>query len=170
MVLGNMPPRPGTGNRLACDTHSRRQPQRHADAEAAEHTLGCSNGSGPRHGTDSTNDKGTPIVKLVTAIISEHRLGTVKAALLAFGVPELSVSEAGVRLAGEARTYRGTVYEVDIFPRLRIEVLCDFLDAEDIARVIASAVRTEVGGGEKVWVSDIDLVIPVSTCPYGAVV
>jgi nitrogen regulatory protein PII len=49
-------------------------------------------------------------------------------------------------------------------------VLCDLLDAEDVARVIASAVGTEVRGGEKVWISNVDLVIPVSTGSYGGVV
>lgn len=109
-------------------------------------------------------------MKLVTAIISQHQLSTVKGALLAFGVPELSVSETGIRLPGEVHTYRGAAYEVDIFPRLRIEVLCDLLDAEDVARLIASAVRTKVRGGEKVWVSEVDLVIPVPAGSYGVVV
>lgn len=103
-------------------------------------------------------------MKLVTAIINNHQLDRVKGALESYSGPDLSVSETRVRLARETRTYRGATYEVDLFPRVRLEVLCDLFDAEDVAEVIVSASRIALGGGEKVWISDVDRVL---TIPVG---
>jgi nitrogen regulatory protein P-II 1 len=104
-------------------------------------------------------------MKMVCAVIKPHMLDDVKAALTAFGVKGLTVTDAvGYgRQKGKTEVYRGTEYTVDLLPKKRIEVLCDGYDAEDIANVIATAARTGKIGDGKVWITGVDRVIRIRT-------
>lgn len=105
------------------------------------------------------------MIKLVTAIIKPHKLEDVKAALGAFGVHGLTISEASGagRQGGKTETYRGVEYTIDVVPKTRVEVLCEHIDADDVARVIAGAARTGKIGDGKVWVTGVDAVIRIRT-------
>ncbi len=63
-------------------------------------------------------------MKLVTAVIKPHKLDEVKAALEAFGVQGMTVSEASGygRQRGHTEVYRGAEYTVDLVPKVRVEV------------------------------------------------
>jgi nitrogen regulatory protein P-II 1 len=108
-------------------------------------------------------------VKLVTAVIKPHKVEDVKAALSDFGVKGLTITEATGygRQKGKTEVYRGTEYTVDVVPKIRIEVLCDLFDAEDVAEVIVTAARTGKIGDGKVWISDVDRVIRIRTGETG---
>ena len=82
-------------------------------------------------------------MKLVTAVIKPHVLDDVKGALDAFGVRGMTITEAAGhgRQRGKTEVYRGTEYVVDVLPKTRIELVCEDRDAEDVARVIATAAR-----------------------------
>ncbi len=105
------------------------------------------------------------MLKLVTAVIKPHKLEDVKAALKAFGVKGMTISEASGsgRQGGKTELYRGTEYTVDVIPKTRIEVLCEGLDADDVAKVIATSARTGKIGDGKVWVTGVDTVIRIRT-------
>jgi nitrogen regulatory protein P-II 1 len=104
-------------------------------------------------------------VKLVTGIIKPHKLDEVKEALRAYGVKGMTITEsAGFgRQGGKTEVYRGTEYTVDVVPKARVEVLCEFEDAGDVAAVIASAARTGRIGDGKVWITEVDSVIRIRT-------
>jgi len=104
-------------------------------------------------------------VKLVTAVIKPHMIDPVKDALTQFGVACLSVSEMSGygRQKGKTEVYRGIEYTVDLVPKVRIEVLCDQHDAEDIASVIITAARTGRIGDGKVWITEVDRVFRIRT-------
>jgi nitrogen regulatory protein P-II 1 len=104
-------------------------------------------------------------VKLVTAVVKPHKLDDVKEALRAYGIKGMTISEASGfgRRGGKTEVYRGTEYTVDVVPKARVEVLCEFEDAADIAAVIASAARTGRIGDGKVWITEVDSVLRIRT-------
>lgn len=104
-------------------------------------------------------------MKLVTAVVKPHKVEDVKAALAAFGVKGLTITESSGygRQKGKTEVYRGTEYTIDVVPKTRIEVLCEALDAEDIARVILTSARTGRIGDGKVWITSVDRIIRIRT-------
>jgi nitrogen regulatory protein P-II 1 len=108
-------------------------------------------------------------MKLVTAVIKPFKLDDVKAALETFGVNGLTVSEASGygRQRGHTEVYRGAEYKVDLVPKLRIEVLVDDEDGDDIVDVIVKAAQTGKIGDGKVWSVPVDTVVRVRTGETG---
>ena len=92
-------------------------------------------------------------MKLITAIIKPFKLDDVKSALEAFGVHGLTVSEASGygRQKGHTEVYRGAEYTVDLVPKVRVEVLVDDADVDDVMDVIVKAAATGRIGDGKVW-------------------
>lgn len=108
-------------------------------------------------------------MKLVTAVIKPFKLDDVKQALEAFGVHGLTVTEASGygRQRGHVEVYRGAEYEIDLVPKLRVEVLCEDADAADIVDAIVTAARTGTIGDGKVWVVPVEAVVRVRTGERG---
>jgi nitrogen regulatory protein P-II 1 len=109
-------------------------------------------------------------VRLITAVIKPHKLDEVKAALEAFGVQGMTVSEASGygRQRGHTEVYRGAEYNVDLVPKVRVEVIVDEGDAADVVDVIVKSAQTGRIGDGKVWTQAIDDVIRVRTGERGA--
>ncbi|APU42390.1 P-II family nitrogen regulator [Streptomyces sp. NPDC056254] len=109
-------------------------------------------------------------MKLITAIVKPHKLDEIKEALQTFGVQGLTVSEASGygRQRGHTEVYRGAEYQVDLVPKIRIEVLVEDSDAEEVIRVVVSAASTGKIGDGKVWSVPVDSVVRVRTGERGA--
>jgi nitrogen regulatory protein P-II 1 len=108
-------------------------------------------------------------VRLVTAVLKPFKLDDVKTALETFGVQGMTVSEVQGhgRQRGHTEVYRGAEYEVSFVPKVKLEVLVDDADAEDVVEVIAKAAQTgEIGDG-KVWSVPVDDVVRVRTGERG---
>jgi nitrogen regulatory protein P-II 1 len=108
-------------------------------------------------------------VKLVVAVVKPHKLDEIKAALEAFGVQGLTVSEANGygRQRGHTEVYRGAEYTVDLVPKIRLEVLVDAADAADVVEVVTKSAQTGRIGDGKVWVLPVDEVVRVRTGEKG---
>jgi len=108
-------------------------------------------------------------MKIVVGIVKPHKLDEVKAALEAFGVQGLTVSEASGygRQRGHTEVYRGAEYTVDLVPKVRIEVLVDDADAADVVEVIVKSAQTGRIGDGKVWTVPVDDVVRVRTGEHG---
>jgi nitrogen regulatory protein P-II 1 len=108
-------------------------------------------------------------MRLITAVVKPFKLDDVKAALETFGVHGLTVSEASGygRQRGHTEVYRGAEYKVDLVPKLRIEVLVEEDDAEDIIDVIVKAAQTGKIGDGKVWSVPVETVVRVRTGETG---
>jgi nitrogen regulatory protein P-II 1 len=108
-------------------------------------------------------------MKLVTAIIKPFKLDDVKAALETFGVHGITVSEASGygRQRGHTEVYRGAEYTVDLVPKVRVEVLVDDGDADDVIEVIVKSSATGRIGDGKVWSMPVDTVVRVRTGERG---
>ena len=107
-------------------------------------------------------------MRLVTAVIKPFKLDEVRAALTAFGVSGLTVSQSSGygRQRGRTEVYRGAEYIVDLVPKVRLEVLVDD-DVNDIVDVIVRAARTGKIGDGKVWSVPVETVIRVRTGERG---
>jgi nitrogen regulatory protein P-II 1 len=108
-------------------------------------------------------------MKLVTAIIKPFKLDDVKSALETFGVHGITVSEASGygRQRGHTEVYRGAEYTVDLVPKVRVEVLVDDSDVEDVIEVIVKSSATGRIGDGKVWAMPVDTVVRVRTGERG---
>ncbi|WP_067461557.1 P-II family nitrogen regulator [Actinomadura macra] len=108
-------------------------------------------------------------MKLITAVIKPFKLDEVRAALETFGVTGMTVSEASGygRQKGHTEVYRGAEYKVDLVPKLRIEILVDAEDADDIIEVLVTAARTGKIGDGKVWAVPVDTAVRVRTGETG---
>jgi nitrogen regulatory protein P-II 1 len=109
-------------------------------------------------------------MKLVTAVIKPFKLDDVRSALESFGVHGMTVSEASGygRQKGHTEVYRGAEYTVDLVPKVRLEVLVDSDDVDDVVEVIVKTAQTGRIGDGKVWVTPVDAVVRVRTGERGA--
>ena len=108
-------------------------------------------------------------MRLVTAGIKPFKLDEVRAALTPFGVSDLTVSQSSGygRQRGHTEVYRGAEYTVELLPKVRLEVLVDDEDADDVIDVIVGAARTGKIGDGKVWSTSVETVVRVRTGERG---
>ena len=106
---------------------------------------------------------------LVTAIIKPYKLDEVKEALRGAGVLGLTVSEVQGygRQGGKTETFRGSEYQIEFVPKVKIEALVDSSQAEKIVDVIAAAARTGKIGDGKVWAIDLGRLMRIRTSEFG---
>ncbi len=108
-------------------------------------------------------------MKLVTAVIKPFKLDDVKSALKSAGVVGITVSEVRGfgRQGGHTETYRGTEYQVDFLPKVKLEIVVDDGDVAGVVDAIATAARTDKIGDGKVWVTPIDDLVRIRTGEQG---
>ena len=108
-------------------------------------------------------------MKLITAIVKPYRLDEIKTALQELGVHGLTVTEASGygRQRGHTEVYRGAEYQVDLVPKVRIEVVVDDGDADAAIDAIVEAARTGKIGDGKVWARPVETVVRVRTGARG---
>jgi len=104
-------------------------------------------------------------MKLVTAVIKPHKWEEVREALEAFGVTGMTVSEVSGygRQKGHTEVYRGAEYDIALVPKIRIEIIVDDADADDVVGVIVTGAHTGRIGDGKVWVVPVEGVVRVRT-------
>ncbi len=109
------------------------------------------------------------MLQLVTAIVKPHKLEEVKDALRGIGVQGLTVQEVKGfgRQGGHTETYRGSEYQIDFVPKVKIEVLVAREDADKVADAIMRAAQTGKIGDGKVWVTAIERAMRVRTGEMG---
>ncbi|GAA2549510.1 nitrogen regulatory protein P-II 1 [Neomicrococcus aestuarii] len=108
-------------------------------------------------------------MKLVTAIIQPFRLEQVKQALsdtLHKGLTVTEVRGYGAQ-KGHTEVYRGTEFQVDFRPKVRIDLIVSDEDAAEVIETIIQAARTGSLGDGKIWTQDISDVIRVRTGERG---
>ena len=114
--------------------------------------------------------KGARGVKLVVAVLKPFKLDDVKEVLKNLGVQGMTLTEAQGfgRQRGHTEVYRGAEYEVDFVPKIRIEVLVDDAQAEEVVDAIVSSAATGKIGDGKVWVIPVETVVRVRTGERGS--
>jgi nitrogen regulatory protein P-II 1 len=106
---------------------------------------------------------------LITAIIKAHRVESVTEALKDAGVTGMTITDVQGfgRQRGHTEVYRGSEYNVDFLPKVRVDVLCDSAQADKITDVIADAARTGKIGDGKIWVTEVARTVRIRTGETG---
>ena len=108
-------------------------------------------------------------MKLITATVKPQKLELVKDALQSIGVQGMTVYEVSGfgRQGGHTEVYRGAEYQVDLVPKVRIEVLVTDDRADEVLEAIMAAAKTGQIGDGKVWITPVDQVVRVRTGERG---
>ena len=109
-------------------------------------------------------------VKRIEAIIKPFKLDEVKAALREAGVDGMTVSEVRGfgRQGGHTETYRGTEYQIDFVPKVKVEIVIAAEGVERIVELLTDAARSGKIGDGKIWVTAIDRLVRIRTGEEGA--
>ena len=82
-------------------------------------------------------------MKLVVAVLKPFKLDDVKEALKNIGVQRMTLTEAQGfgRQRGHTEVYRGAEYEVDFVPKIRVEVVVDDPQVDEVVDAIVEPRR-----------------------------
>jgi nitrogen regulatory protein P-II 1 len=109
-------------------------------------------------------------MKLIVAVLKPFKLDEVKDGLKAHGVNGMTLTEAQGfgRQRGHTEVYRGAEYEVEFVPKIRLEVLVEDSQVDEVTSMIVDTAGTGKIGDGKVWVLAVEEVIRVRTGERGA--
>ena len=71
------------------------------------------------------------------------------------------------RQGGHTETYRGAEYQVDLIPKVRIDVLTDGVITDQVVDAILTAAATGTIGDGKIWVTEVERVVRIRTGEEG---
>ena len=93
----------------------------------------------------------------IEAIIQPFKLDAVMDALKAGGIDGITVLEVRGhgRQKGHTEVYRGREYNVDLLPKLKLEMVTPSARKDEVVRTLVEAVRTGAIGDGKIFVSEV---------------
>ena len=108
-------------------------------------------------------------MRMITAIIKPFKLDDVKSALKEAGVVGITVTEAKGfgRQGGHTETYRGTEYQIEFVPKLKLEVVIDDGEMDKVVDVLVKSAATGKIGDGKVWVTPVEAIVRIRTGEQG---
>lgn len=108
-------------------------------------------------------------MKKIEAIIRPFKLDDVKEALLEEGIRGMTISEVRGygRQKGHKETYRGSEYQIEFVPKLKIEVVVEDKAAEKAVEAILKTAKTGQVGDGKIFISNVEDVIRIRTDESG---
>ena len=109
-------------------------------------------------------------VKKIEAFIKPFKLDQVKDALTEMGLVGMSVGEfrGFGRQRGHSEFYRGSEYQVDFLPKLKIELVVSEDEVDRAIEAILRAARTDEVGDGKIFVLPIEEAIRIRTGETGS--
>jgi nitrogen regulatory protein P-II 1 len=108
-------------------------------------------------------------MKKVEAIIRHFKLEDVKDALTECGIAGMTVTEVRGfgRQKGHTEMYRGTEYQVDFVPKIKIEVIIPDEKLQTVLDTIMRAAQTGQVGDGKMFVTDLRDAVRIRTGESG---
>ncbi len=96
-------------------------------------------------------------MKKIEAVIQPHKLDQVKDALIGIGINGMTISEVRGhgRQKGHKEVYRGQEYQVDLLPKVKVEIVIADERLDDVTEVLMSSARTGKIGDGKIFVFDV---------------
>ena len=96
-------------------------------------------------------------MKKIEAIIQPFKMETVKEALKTIGIDGMTITEVRGhgRQKGHKEVYRGQEYNVDLLPKVKVELVVADGRLEEVLRALTTAARTGKIGDGKVFVYDV---------------
>jgi len=108
-------------------------------------------------------------MKRIEAVIKPFKLDEVREALMKTGLRGMTVTEVRGfgRQRGHTELYRGSEYQIDLLPKVKIEIVVpDDVLEEAIEAIIEAAYTGEIGDG-KIFVLHVEDVIRIRTRERG---
>ena len=108
-------------------------------------------------------------MKKVEAIIRHFKLEDVKSALTEQGITGMTITEVRGfgRQKGHTEMYRGTEYQVDFVPKIKIEVVVPDAKLQTVLDTIMRAAQTGQVGDGKMFVTDLSEAVRIRTGESG---
>ena len=96
-------------------------------------------------------------MKKIEAIVQPFKLEEVKEALKSIGIDGMTITEVRGhgRQKGHKEVYRGQEYNVDLLPKVKIELVVPSARSEEVIRTLAAAARTGNIGDGKIFTYDV---------------
>ena len=96
-------------------------------------------------------------MKKIEAIIQPFKLEEVKEALKVIGVDGMTITEVRGhgRQKGHKEVYRGQEYQVDLLPKVKLEMVIPAARLDEVTSTIVKAARTGKIGDGKIFVFDV---------------
>lgn len=96
-------------------------------------------------------------MKKIEAIIQPHKLEDVKEALKSIGVDGMTITEVRGhgRQKGHKEVYRGMEYQVDLLPKVKVELVIADTRQDEVLRTLTTAARTGKIGDGKIFVYNV---------------
>ena len=108
-------------------------------------------------------------MKMLVAIIKPFKLDAVREAMADLGVQGMTVTEVRGfgRQKGHTELYRGAEYQIDLLPKVKLELAVTADQAEPIAEAILKAARTGRIGDGKILIYDLLQTVRIRTGETG---
>jgi nitrogen regulatory protein P-II 1 len=108
-------------------------------------------------------------MKLIMATIRPHKLEEVKKALTQVGIQGMSISEIRGfgRTGGKTEVYRGSAYQLDFVPKIRIDVVVADNQVHGVLEALEQSAKTGKIGDGKVFVLNVEEAVRLRTGERG---
>jgi len=108
-------------------------------------------------------------MKLVLAFIKPFKIDDVKKALTEIGIQGMSISETKGfgRTGGKTEVFRGSAYQVDFVPKLRLEVVVTEQQVHPVLDALEASAKTGKIGDGKAFVLPVEEVLRIRTGERG---
>ena len=96
-------------------------------------------------------------MKKIEAVIQPFKLEEVKEALKGIGIDGMTVIEVRGhgRQKGHKEVYRGQEYQVDLLPKVKLEMVVPSSRADEVVKTLVAAARTGKIGDGKIFITEI---------------
>ena len=96
-------------------------------------------------------------MKKIEAIIQPFKLDEVKEALKGIGIDGMTITEVRGhgRQKGHKEVYRGQEYNVDLLPKVKIELVVAGARADEVIKALTTAARSGKIGDGKLFIYDV---------------
>lgn len=104
-------------------------------------------------------------MKKIEAVIKPHKIEDVRSALASLGIMGLTAWEVRGfgRQKGHQELYRGSEYQVNFMPKVRLEIVVSDEQLDDVVKAIVESAQTGTIGDGKVFVLDVSSAVRIRT-------
>ncbi len=104
-------------------------------------------------------------MKKIEAIIRPFKIDDVREALIEIGIKGMTITEVKGygRQKGHTEMYRGSEYQIDFLPKMKIEIITPDAQVEKVVGTIIKSAKTGQVGDGKIFIYPVEEVIRVRT-------
>jgi nitrogen regulatory protein P-II 1 len=108
-------------------------------------------------------------MKKIEAIIQPFKLDEVKEALKSIGIDGMTITDVRGhgRQKGHKEVYRGQEYNVDLLPKVKLELVVPSDRADEVVKTLIQSARTGKIGDGKIFVFDVAEAIRIRNDDHG---